>query len=147
MYEFYHHEDEVGQEQLLPIEWWDYCRGELEAIEEHTKAHLDPSGAGWTEMYTFKEADSALPKLNMSEARFHELLAPFAKRFDCVTNPLSEFDATHGIRSIGYGPTSSSAGLVADLQHDKLCAILGPTSCPQLSRGRPADEYVDGALH
>lgn len=128
MHEFYFHEDDVGQERVLPIEWWAYCRGEFEALAEHSRTHLAPGGVGWTKMYEVREPDSGLPKLDMTEKRFHELLAPHGRRFDRLDSPLAEIDAELGIRAVGYGPSRRS-GIIADLNEDKvglLWAALHP---------------------
>ncbi|MCP4936682.1 MAG: hypothetical protein GY927_21390 [bacterium] len=135
MHEFYFHEDEVGQTQLLPVEWWDYCQGELEAIVKHSKAHLDPNAAGWTKMYEFAQADPNLPRLEMTEARFHELITPHCRRFDRLDNPLAAIDALHGIRAAGYGPPASGAGIIADLEVDKVRLLWGRFYAEDLAVG------------
>ncbi len=122
MHEIYHHEDDVCQIQVLPVECWDYCGQEIRALDEHDEKHRDPGGAGWTKMYSFREADPDLPNLEMTASRFRELLSPHAEQFEKITNPLSEYEAEMGIRAIGFGP-SGSAGVFADLEDDKVKAI------------------------
>ncbi|MCP4319053.1 MAG: hypothetical protein GY789_24450 [Hyphomicrobiales bacterium] len=122
MHEFYHHEDDVGQIQVLPVEWWDYCRQEIYALEEHNEKHVAPGGVGWTKMYSFSAAAPELPNLEMTVSRFRELLSPHASEFEKITNPLSEYEAEVGIRAIGFGP-SQSAGVFADLVDDMVKAI------------------------
>lgn len=123
-HEFHFHEDEVGQTQVLPIEWWSYCEGEFEALKAHDVIHRVPDGAGWSEMYEFRPADPGLPRLDMTEQRFVALLQPQCRQFDVVESNLAEVDARLGIRAIGFGP-SGSAGVIAEVDGDRLAMIWG----------------------
>ena len=123
-HEFHFHEDEPGQEQVLPIEWWSYCEGEFEGLRAHDDAHYDPDSGSWGALYQFSEADPNLPELSMTEARFIELLEPHCKQFDKVIGSLAEFDELHGIRAVGFGPPDGG-GIIADLKDDQLTSIWG----------------------
>lgn len=124
MHEFFHDEDEVGMTQLLPVEWWDHCAREFEAMAAHAEAHRSPEGVGWTEMYQHSVPDPSLPRLCMTEERFVELLRPHARQFDRIDNTLAEVDAALGIRAIGFGP-SRHVGIIADLDGDSVSSIWG----------------------
>ncbi len=128
MHEFQFYEDDVGMIQILPIANWRYCERELVAIAKHSEEHLAPGGAGWTEMYKLSDDEESLEdavsirSLDITEARFIELLAPCGRKFDRLVSPLSEIDAALGIRSVGFGP-SRQRGIVADLEDEYVRSI------------------------
>ena len=127
-HEFHYWEDDPGQVQILPSANKNYCEREFVKIREHAEAHETPDGVGWTKMYELgQDADSlvgtrSLKSLALSKSRFVELMAPHSRQFDKLVSPLSEFDEELGIRSVGFGP-SASAGVIADLEGDIVCAI------------------------
>jgi len=110
MHKFHFYEDDAGQIEVKPIANWNYCERELAALTRHDKDYAAPDGVGWTKMYQFSDDDESLKDtlslsdLKITEARFIELLSPHGKRFKRLVSPLSEYDAEHGIRSIGFGP-------------------------------------------
>ena len=117
MHDFYFHEDEPGQIQVLPIEWRGYCEKSFNDLKAHDEAHFDPASTSWDEMYTFPEPDPDLPGIRMSEARFVELLKPHARQFDQLDNPLAEWDK---VRAIGFGPDGGNTGIIADLDDNSV---------------------------
>ena len=129
MYAFRHDEDEPGMVQLLPIEWWDYCSAQLVALAKFSNEHLDPGGAGWTDMYRPDTPPAALPRLDLSEDQFVALLSPHARRFDRILSTLGDVEETLGIRAIGFGPSQEdgepwgNGGIIADMDGTQVRAI------------------------
>ena len=129
MYVFKHDEDEMGNIQLLPIKWRSYCSTQFEAIERHVEEHVSPGVIGITKMYWLPPAPT-LPRLNMTEAEFVDLLAPHGKRFDKITSNLGDLDTLLGIRCIGFGSGIDrkedgwgNKGLIGELDGNRIRTI------------------------
>lgn len=112
---FRFHEDDACQIEILPIENWDHCQREFVAIDEHSRQHWDPGGAGWSKMYMRGPCPVQLSKLEITEEQFCEWLAPHSRRFDRVADPFEDIDLDEAsrIRSVGFGP-DEYYGVIAD---------------------------------
>ncbi len=148
MYEFFHDEDDVGMAQLLPIEWQDYCVRECQAIAAHAEKYLAPNGVGWTEIYRRAEPPSTLPRLQMKESRFVELLKPRAKQFDRIVSTLGALEAELGIRRIGFGPGYprpspwANKGIIAELDGDEVGSLWGKLKTSEADERRRLTEIL-----
>lgn len=148
MYAFRHDEDEPGMVQLLPIEWWDHCTAQLTALEKFSDEHLDPDGAGWTEMYRPDKPPASLPRLDLSEEQFVALLKPHARQFDRILSTLGKLEETLGIRAIGFGPSRedgepwANAGIIADMDGKKMRSIW----CRLRARSREEKDRLTAML-
>jgi hypothetical protein len=91
MREIYFHEDDYCQQQLLPREATSRAESELQKIGEFSKAHRDPDGAGWTDVYVREEGPLEFVTLKMKREELAAAVKPYLPPFDVVYTGYSSY--------------------------------------------------------
>ncbi len=126
------HEDDIGQVQIVAASNREWCEEELRKLNAFAKAHQDPDGAGWTDMYIRNQEPDALSTLGLDRDRIAAGLDEIAESFDHISagwgdkrEPIKRTDA--------YGP-SDGAAIIAHYDDDgsieMLWCILPPPTTP-----------------
>ena len=75
--EAYVHEDDYGQQEILPLASLDFCRQQIAEQDEFSKSHQAPDGNGWTEVYVRSESPQKLSDVGIPIAEFRRLMAQY----------------------------------------------------------------------
>lgn len=108
------HEDDIGQVQIVAAANRAWCEEELRKLNRFAKAHEDPDGAGWTDMYIRGKEPDALSTLGLNRDRVGACLDQITERFDRISTGYAD----HREQLTGtdaYGPSESAAII---LHHD-----------------------------
>jgi hypothetical protein len=104
------HEDDYCQVEVLPAAAADYCRAEMDRIDQFAEAHRD--GAGFTDVYLRGESPVPLAALRITLAEIREAVEPLLPPFDQVFTGYSSFREPCQ-STVGWGEGDSRAVFVS----------------------------------
>lgn len=91
MKSIYFHEDDYCQIEILPIQNYNYCKKEIEKIEDFSEEHKVDGGIGWTDVYVRGENPIPLAELNISIDMLSSLLEEITTKFETVKTGYSSY--------------------------------------------------------
>ena len=126
------HEDDIGQMQIVAASNRAWCEQELRKLNAFAKAHADPDGAGWTDMYIRGEEPDALSTLGLDRDRVAACLEQVTERFDRISTGYADHRETL-TGTDAFGPSDGAAIVVHfadDGTIEMLWCILPPPTTP-----------------
>lgn len=72
--EVYLHEDDYCQQEILPLGALEFCRQQIDQIDEFAAAHKVPEGVGWTEMFMREDSPEKLVDMRIPLAAFRSTM-------------------------------------------------------------------------
>lgn len=73
--EAYFHEDDYCQQEILPLGALEFCRQQIDQIDEFAAAHKAPEGVGWTEMFIRKDSPEKLVDVQIPLTSFRNTMS------------------------------------------------------------------------
>lgn len=120
--EIYFHEDDYCQQQLLPREAAEHAQAELEKIREFSKAHRDPAGLGWTDMYIRRDGPVELRGLKISQQEIAAIVSAHLPPFGAIYTGYSTYRELCR-RAAAWG-RSQQCALLADWGSEGIVASI-----------------------
>lgn len=115
MRNIYFHEDDYCQIEILPVQNYNYCKQEIDKINDFSQEHQVADGIGWTDVYIRNESPMTLAELKLPIEKLSASLESVVSKFGSVYTGYSSYrEACKS--TLAYGDTDD---VVAFYDFDK----------------------------
>ncbi len=91
MRSIYFHEDDYCHIEILPIQNYNYCKQEIDKINDFSEKHQVVDGIGWTDMHIRNESPITLEELKIPIENLSASLQCVVNKFDSVYTGYSNY--------------------------------------------------------
>lgn len=91
MSSIYFHEDDYCQLEILPVRNYNYCKQEIDKINDFSEKHQVTDGIDWTDMYIRNESHITLEELKIPVEQLSSSLQCVVSKYDSIYTGYSSY--------------------------------------------------------